>query len=125
MIGTVNSGLPYTPSFARGEVAGSGTFVGLRENSKYKPLTYNVDLRIGKRFDWKVFITELYLNVTNLFDIRNARNVYSDSGQPDYTLAGYTQAGRIIEISDLNEYFARPDYYSSPRFVQLGLRITR
>jgi hypothetical protein len=125
IIGTINSGLPYTPSFARGEVAGSGTFVGLRENSKYKPLTYNVDLRIGKRFNLNKFTTELYLNITNLFDIRNARNVYTDSGQPDYTLAGYTQADRIIEISDLNEYFARPDYYSPPRFIQLGFRISR
>ena len=127
MIGTINSGLPYTPSFAQGEVSGSGTFVGLRENSARKPLTYNVDLRVSKSFDYKKFRTEVFLNITNLFDTRNANNVYADTGQPDYTLDGENQQGlqRIIEISDVDEYFTRPGNFTPPRFIQLGLRISR
>jgi len=127
MIGTLNSGLPYTPSFAQGEVSGSGTFVGLRENSARKPLTYNVDLRVSKSFEYKKLRTEIFFNIRNLFDTRNANNVYSDTGQPDYTLDGENQQGsqRIIEISDVDEYFTRPGNFTPPRFIQLGLRISR
>ena len=129
MIGTLNSGFPYTPSFARGEVSGTGTFVGLRENSARKPLTYNVDLRLSKAFEFKGYRTEFFVNVTNLFDIRNANNVYSDTGQPDYTLSGVNQIDREgnpdVEISNVDEYFTRPGNYSPPRFIQLGLRISR
>lgn len=129
MIGTLNSGLPYTPTFARGEVSGSGTFVGLRENSERKPLTYNVDLRVSRAFELGKFRTELFLNIQNLFDTRNANYVYQDTGQPDYTLQGVNQKDRPgdpdIEISDVDEYYARPGNFTPPRFIQIGFRISR
>ena len=125
VVGVLNSGLPYTPTFARGEVSGSGTFVGLRENSERKPATFNVDLRFAKHFTFKNFSTELYINVRNLFDTKNARYVYSDTGRPDYTLDGVNQQKRLIEIANVNEYYTRPGYYTPPRFIHFGIRITR
>jgi hypothetical protein len=128
IIGSMNSGLPYTPSFARGEVSGSGTFVGLRENSERKPFIYNVDLRVGRTIRFQGVSFHLFLNVQNLLDTRNANNVYSDTGQPDYTLQGINQVDRPgdpdVEISNVNEYFTRPGNYTAPRFIQLGFRFS-
>jgi len=129
LIGTLNSGLPYTPTFARGEVSGSGTFTGLRENSSRKPLIYNVDLRLSKRFKFGEFNTEVFLNIRNLLDTRNANWVYTDTGQADYTLQGINQKDRSgspdEEISNVDEYFTRPGNFAPPRFIQLGFRISR
>jgi outer membrane receptor for ferrienterochelin and colicin len=129
LIGSISSGLPYTPSFARGEVSGSGTFVGLRENSERKPLTYNLDLRVGRNINFGTFRAQVFCNITNLLDTRNALNIYSDTGQADYTLQGINQVDRAgtpdIEISSVDEYFTRPGNFTPPRFIQLGLRISK
>jgi len=132
LIGTINSGLPYTPAFARGEVSGSGTFVGLRENSERKPLIYNLDMRIARAFKLGSFRTELFLNIQNLLDTRNANWVYEDTGQPDYTLQGRNQKDRDgnpntpdVEISNVGEFFTRPGNFTAPRFIQMGFRISK
>ncbi len=124
LITSINSGFPYTPSFARGEVSGSGTFVGLTENSDRKPWTHNTDLRISRYFSIGTVRLALFCNIQNLFDRRNANSVFSDTGMPDYTLSGITQEGRITELATLKEYFTRPDYFSAPRFIQLGIRMS-
>jgi len=129
VVATMNAGLPYTPSFARGEVSGSGTFIGLRDNSERKPMTYNVDLRIGRDINIGDFRVQVFCNITNLFDTRNAVNVYSDTGQADYTLQGINQKNRAgnpdIEISKVDEYFTRPGNFSAPRFIQFGVRLSK
>ncbi len=129
LIGTINSGLPYTPSFSRGEVSGSNTFTGLRENSERKPLTYNLDLRFGRNINIGPYRAQVFCNITNLLDTRNATNIYSDTGQADYTLQGINQVDRTgnpdVEISNVAEYFTRPGNYSSPRFIQIGLRVSK
>ncbi len=129
LIGSINSGLPYTPSFARGEVSGSSTFTGLRENSERKPMTYNIDLRIGRNINIGSIRAQVFCNITNLLDTRNATGIYSDTGQPDYTLQGVNQVDRPgtpdLEISSVGEYFTRPGNFSSPRFIQFGLRLSK
>lgn len=130
LTGSLASGFPYTPTFARGEVSGSGTFVGLTENSARKPMTLNFDLRLSRNFHLHNGLNlTLFATITNLFDIRNARNVYSDTGQPDYTLQGVNQIDRPgdpdVEISNVQEYFTNPYYYTPPRFIELGFRLSR
>ena len=124
LVGTMNSGLPYTPEFIRGEATGSGSFIGLRENSERRPSTYNVDLRISRSFHLGPTRYQLFCNVTNLFDIRNANWVYSDTGRPDFTLQSYLNEQRLIEISSINEFYTRPGMYTPPRLIQLGLRVS-
>jgi hypothetical protein len=128
IIGSIHSGLPYTPSFARGEVSGKGTFTGLRENSEFKPYTYNIDLKLSKNFSWSNLNFAFVINVFNLLDTRNAINIYPDTGRPDYTLEGISQEDRNpngvdIEISDVREFFSRPGNYSASRFIQLAISI--
>ncbi|MBN1782336.1 TonB-dependent receptor [bacterium] len=124
-VGTVNSGLPYTPQFARGESTGSSATTGLRENSDRNPMTVNLDLRISKTFRITGSVqSQVFVNITNLLDTRNARAVYADTGRPDFTLDSYSYRNRFYEIGSIEEYYANPGMYTNPRFIQLGLRFS-
>lgn len=124
MISTLNSGLPYTPEFARSESSGSSNYVGLRENSERKPMTFNVDLRLSKTFDLGMFKLQAFMDIRNLLDTRNANNVYADTGLPNFTLQDYLNTGRLQEIGSSKEYFADPGMYSAPRYISIGLRLS-
>ena len=100
-----SSGYPYTPS---------GRDIGFVErNSARYPITYSIDLSYIKTFE----ITEghdvdVFMNITNLTDRRNARFVYSDTGKPDeYTLAPQS-----------DEWVVNPNNYSAPRNIVFGIR---
>jgi outer membrane receptor for ferrienterochelin and colicin len=124
LVGTLNSGFPYTPEFTRSEAVGGTSFSGLKENSERKPTTINFDLRVSKTFALGDFRFQANLDITNLFDTRNALYVYNDTGLPDFTLQDFANQNRLIEISNSKEYFASPGMYSSPRYISLGLRIS-
>jgi outer membrane receptor for ferrienterochelin and colicin len=122
LVASTASGFPYTPSIIRGEATGSNSYTGWRENSQQKPATLNFDLHVSKMIAIGVVKTQAILDVTNLFDTRNARNVYNDTGLPDYTLQDYQNWTRFVEISNSTEYYRNPGYYSPPRSITLGLR---
>ena len=124
LVGTLNSGFPYTPEFARSETVGGTSFSGLRENSERKPTTLNFDLRVTKSFQVGDFKFQANLDVTNLFDTRNAVNVYNDTGLPDFTLQDFAYKNRLIEVANSKEYFYSPGNYSNPRYISLGIRIS-
>ncbi|MBC8478847.1 MAG: TonB-dependent receptor [FCB group bacterium] len=121
----LNSGLPYTPTYPRGEKFGSSSFVGLTENIGRRPYTFNIDLRFIKSWKIEGIRYELAIDVTNVLDSRTARNVYSDSGRPDFTRDSVldTYNYRIVEISNVDEYFRRPGNFYPPRRIQLGFSI--
>ncbi|MFH1196199.1 MAG: TonB-dependent receptor [bacterium] len=124
MIGTINSGFPYTPTIARGEATGSSSYTGWRENIERRPSTFNIDLRLSKMFRVGSFDIQALLDITNLLDTRNANYVYSDTGLPDYTLDDYQSWTRLLEISNSTEYYTNPGYYTAPRYISLGFRIS-
>lgn len=115
-IGNYGSGLPYTPR-ATTDVS------ALRENSRLKPIFWNVDMRLYK--DLQLFKNQLtfFLRVFNLFDTLNQLNVYNDSGRADYT-TDLTRAQvnnpNLYNINTLEEWFSNETYYSEPRRVELG-----
>ncbi len=111
-IGSYGSGLPYTPSF-------SGTRTSF-ENSERKPAQMNMDLRMSKSFMFFATRWTLNMNIYNLFDRRNEVVVYTDTGRSEYSLIPtYTQENQTYNA--LSEYLYRPDYYSAPRQVRIGL----
>ncbi len=124
LIGTYNSGFPYTPEFTRGELTGSNAAVGLRENSARRPSTFNIDLRLSRTFKFGDWSIQAFCDVTNLLDTRNANYVYADTGLPDYTLQDYLSLTRLVEIGSSSEYFANPGMFTAPRFIQLGFRVS-
>lgn len=115
LVGQYGSGLPYTPSFA----ATRTSF----ENSERKPARYNLDLRAHKEFKTGKIRYSLFLNIYNLFDRRNEDLVYTDTGRSTYTLIP-TYTPQDQGYNTLDEYLRRPDYYSSPRLVKIGMAVS-
>ena len=59
----------------------------------------------------------------NLLDWENPTNVYSDTGDPYYTISS-TEAARIqpaMYYNSLDENFTDPTFFSQPRRVEIGL----
>ncbi len=122
LIGNISTGLPYTPLIYDKQIY-------LRANSERKPLQTNVDLLIEKSFGLSDILITAFIKVYNLFDTRNERFVYDDTGRATYTLlanqSGPQAADALSEknpaIKSATEYFVRPQYFSAPREVRLGL----
>ena len=68
---------------------------------------------------------EVFLNVYNLFDIRNQTNVYSDTGTAEYTTT--TDPAKIpydpLRIGTVEELTKQPSWYGAPRQIQAGLAL--
>jgi hypothetical protein len=92
--------------------------IGL-ENSDRKPVSYNVDLQVGKSFEFAGLTWGMLVRVYNVFDTANERNVYSDTGRAFPNLRYYS--GDPIGLNTKTEYLRRPDFYSEPRRVTIGL----
>ncbi len=101
------SGRPYTRRLVVDEFGGSG-FKGAINGSRL-PWTLNLDMRIDKRFlvnvsDTRKLSFNAYLRVQNVFDIRNVRNVFSFTGDPEddgYLISNFG-TDRIDQISSQN-----------------------
>jgi len=112
------SGFPYTTQFAGDRTA--------FENNALKPPTYNVDLRAYYNFVFaKKFMISAHINVYNLFDFRNELTVYNDTGRSTYSLVPtYTPQYSSPYYNSLDQYLVRPDYYSAPRQIKLGISVS-
>jgi outer membrane receptor protein involved in Fe transport len=103
LIARASSGTPYTPG---------GRDIGfVVRNSLRQPGNYNIDLMIGKEFEFgsKVRL-RLFAEILNITDHRNILYVYRDTGEPDFTFEG-----------DLSpEYMQDPSNYGPPRSIRLG-----
>jgi len=124
-IGRYWTGRPYTPSFPRGSVIGTTTYSGLRENSERLPGVKGLDLYINRKFELGSMRLNLFLNVYNLFDIRDETAVYSDTGTADYsTLID----PKIIDydprrIGTVEDFVNQAGWYTAPRQIQLGASV--
>jgi len=123
-VGSLNSGLPYTPSFVQTEVTGSSPSTGLKENSSRKPTKVNLDLRVSKNIGFDNWDMTVMVDVTNLFDIRNATNVYTETGLPDFSLQNPGQATRLVELGTLADVNRSPGNYTAPRYISIGLKFS-
>jgi len=112
LLGHLGSGLPYSPSYQ-----------GVRtssENSERKPTYINFDINMHKDFVLMGLKSTLFLKCYNLFDRENEVTVYEDTGRAGYTLASF-YAGDWRNYSTLDDYLNRPQYYSEPRRIIMGM----
>lgn len=125
LIGQLWSGRPYTPTFPTGEARGEAAFSGLQENMSRKPIWKMVDLTLSKRFPFQEFYLDVFMNVYNLFDIRNELNVYSDTGTAGYTST--IDPAKIpydpSRIGTVDELVKQSGWYNSPRQIQIGMAL--
>ncbi len=121
------SGYPYTPTITNYEGQGAQLANVLIKNSRRKLYTYNFDLKISKGIKINKFNGKIFININNLFDTRNEISVYGDTGRANSTIE-QTRANSIspyepMRPNSLNDYFSRPEWYSEPRSVQLGIEV--
>lgn len=124
IVASLGTGLPYSPRLLEQSIY-------LRTNSERKPIQSNVDLLAQKSFSFYDMVLTVFVKVFNLFDTGNERFVYDDTGRATYSLeegkGGPQATNRMSQlnpaIKSATEYFNRPNYYSSPREVRMGLTL--
>lgn len=114
-IGRLGSGLPYTPSLQNQRT-------GL-ENSDSRPTFFNVDFYITKYLEIYGVQFSLFAKIFNLFDRKNELNVFGDTGRAGETLEVTRNQQPPRGVNTIQEFFTRPDFYSSPRQIVLGANV--
>ena len=118
IISTLNTGQPYTPTRIGGAYTGRNVLTGLAENSRRKPLIFRFDLEAFKNFNLAGINLQLFMRVLNVFDAKNPITVWGDTGEAEFTL-------QQKELSDYDPgWFNYPTYYSEPRSVYVGTKIS-
>ena len=121
------SGYPYTPVITNYEGQGGQLANVLIKNSRRKLYTYNFDLKISKGLKINNYNGKIFININNLLDTRNEISVYGDTGRANRTIeqvrANIISPYEPMRPHSLDDYFSRPDWYSEPRSIQLGLEL--
>ncbi len=117
LIQRFNSGQPYTPDVSTAREGGASVIQGLEKNSRRKPINFTLDFNAFKQFHFGDFRVKFFGKVFNLLDSDNATGVFGDTGEADFTLA------QLISANADEGFFVRPDFYSEPRRIQLGMSV--
>jgi outer membrane receptor for ferrienterochelin and colicin len=125
MVGRYWTGRPYTPGFTVGSVVGGAAQIGLKENSARLPNQKSVDLYVNRRFDVAGMGLNVFLNIYNVFDIRDEVAVYNDTGSAEYTtnVRPWLITYNSRRIGTVDDYVLQPSWYTSPRQLQLGFSL--
>ena len=124
LIGKISTGWPYTPSIPLANYVP-------QPNSGRKPIQRNLYMKIERRVNVKRYTLSFFARVYNLFDIRNERYVFDDTGSAGYTYE-YRSSQETEEfkshygepgIHTWQDYVTRPHYYSAPRSYKLGISL--
>ncbi|HIP36516.1 MAG TPA: TonB-dependent receptor [Crocinitomix sp.] len=137
----LGSGTPYSrQQIVSAEALGTTTGLLGNNNGSRKPWTYRVDMQIDRNFDLKfggdddnkkkLAYLNVYLRVTNVFNIINTLNVYRFTGNPTddgflMSAQGETFINQQINAASFINYYTmnvqNPFNLGIPRTVRLGL----
>lgn len=139
----IGSGTPYSGyKLASGEALlapGSSQLDGSLNGSR-KPWQYRVDLQLDRNFmlefgddenKKKAAYLNVYVRVTNMFNIINVLNVYRATGNPDddgYLAASQFQASiqNQLDEQSFRDYYTlkvqNPSNFGIPRTIRLGVK---
>ncbi len=109
--GQAGSGLPYTPSLADERI-------GL-ENSGRRRGTSNLDLYAMKNLSLSGFDVSVFTRIFNVLDTQNEQQIYSDTGRAFPNLRFLSGEAQGLNTKD--EFLRRPDFYSAPRQITVGI----
>ncbi len=112
------SGTPYTPTLTTTANVGE-----LLYNSGLKPVSYDLSARIYKDFKFGSTTVTLFARIDNVLDTKNAVDVFTDSGLPDWSLTEeqLMSSNPSQRIATVQDYYTRANYYAAPRKVLLGI----
>ena len=111
LIGKLGSGLPYTPSLADERIS--------VENSGRRRGTVTFDLFARKTFVLSGLRLSMIARIFNLLDTRNEVNVFTDTGRTFPNLQFLP--GEAQGLNTKEQFLTRPDFFSPPRQITLGL----
>jgi outer membrane receptor protein involved in Fe transport len=123
LVGQYQSGFPYTPTT---DVFGAGT-AQLTRNSERGPATWTVDFRASKAFWWGNVLYDLYLQVNNLFDVKNCLQVFPTTGSCTVGTIDQTRRreGNTVSADAITSTLVdRPEYFGQRRTILGGIRIS-
>ena len=121
LIGQFESGYPYSPLLFDQNI-------DQLPNSGRKPNQIDLDARLFKTFDFGDVQLRAFAKVFNVLDRLNQRFVFDDTGSALYSLkeqrnlhASWRPYYGMPGIHTLEEWDTRPQYFSAPRSIRLGL----
>jgi outer membrane receptor protein involved in Fe transport len=121
------AGYPYTPQISNYESQGEVLSTVLLRNSRRKPSTFRVDVKLHRGIKIGDLNGKFYIRIQNLTDRRNHISVYGDSGKANQTIeqarAQAISPFEPMRPNTLEQFFNRPDWYDPPRQIQMGLQI--
>lgn len=130
LIGRFGTGIPYTPVILTATRQGANVSVQPEENSRRKPKTYEMDLKLNKNITFLGNNVEIFVDIYNFLDIRNQINVWGSTGNADKGLeelkADEASRNHLSEnrINTVEEFFTHQEWYSAPRKINIGIRIS-
>ncbi len=127
------TGTPYTPTLPSNLSA-----VEYKNNSARRPDNFNINLRFEKYFYFGPVRYSLYMQINNLLDLNNERNVHKTTGKALTSLDEATQPNRFDVLRNqmaknpdiffderfLDNYYQREDWLSAPREIRIGLSLS-
>ena len=118
----IASGLPYTPTITFG---GGGTG-RLERNSGTSPTTFRVDLQANKDFSVTNMRYGMFVRIDNVFDRLNCAQVFTTTGNCSRgtTAQARLAAGNFTGESESSTFFDRPQYVSTRRTINAGVKVT-
>jgi len=124
----LGSGYPYTPFITNYEMQGEVLSNVLKRNSRRKPVTFRLDLKLQRKIQMMGINGKIYLSIYNATDRRNHINVYADSGIAGETIekrrANILSPFEPLRPNTIEKYYSRPDWYDHPRQIQFGLMLS-
>ncbi len=126
LVAYLNSGQPYSPTFIEKYDILEQEYTNRAE----KPVKWGVDLKFQKHLKFGSISTILFIKIDNLFDTLNENSVYSTSGNASENIrlpeVEALEKERLLQENNfsLNEIDVRPEWYSSPRKIQIGIELS-
>ncbi len=125
LVASYGSGQPYTPAVTTRVTGGTIPPTVIPLNSEVRPASFNLSLNAYKNFDVAGTELQVFTKVDNVFDSRNEVDVFGDTGRATYSLERDIEASSFIgEPFVLARRYVRPNFFSEPRRVVVGLRFT-
>jgi outer membrane receptor protein involved in Fe transport len=121
IISTIGSGLPYTPVQTT-QQTGVILPTTIQLNSQPKPVTWTLDVSAYKGFSVGEAELQVFAKIDNILDRENEYGVFGDTGRSSYSLQKNVDSASFQgNTAFLDRWYTRPDFYSEPRRVTLGL----
>ena len=122
----IATGQPYTPEFISPDKDFPENFF---DNSENKPIQLTLDLTAEKRFNLLGVETMARVQVNNLLNYLNERQVFNASGRADQIIRlpdvqqERSNVNRVVGLFDDNTDNLRPTWYTAPRQILFSFQI--